>query len=104
MPASGRQRWYRFALALIGAHLVVLLSVVALRGPLGLEKLNDNVVMATVYLPLVPWRMAQAPVLQATVQMFPPPNALGWTIVVSSWVLLYAAIGYLFAALTSRSK
>lgn len=104
MPPSARQRWHIVALALIAMHLVLLFSISVLREPLGLEKLNDSIMLGTVYLPLVPWRMAEAPVLEATAQMFQPPNALGWAIVALSWAFLYAAIAYLLSALVGRLK
>jgi hypothetical protein len=104
MPLSQRARWLAFALAFIVLHVVLIFAVLLLRGPLELGRLNDIVMLGTVYLPLVPWREASVAVVQDTIQMFPTPNALGWAIILFSWALFYAALGYLLSALVGRIK
>ena len=89
-------------LTLVVIHVASVVAVAILRVPFGLERLNDTVMLGTIYLPLVPWRMADVPVLQSVTQMFRPPNALGWTLIIFSWVLLYAVIGYFFSILAPR--
>ena len=93
---SRSKLWLKIALALIAIHVVVVLSVLVLRVPFGLERLSDTVVITTIYLPLVPWHLAELPILENTPQMLPPPNILGWAIIVLMWIVFYAAIGYLW--------
>ena len=91
-------------MALTAIHIIVFLSVLLLRKPLGLEKLNDIVVIITIYLPLFPWKLIDAPFFETTNQMIPPPNIVGWGIVVLSWVLLYLVVGYLLSGIVKRFK
>ena len=96
--------WFNIVLALVATHVIVVLSVVILRIPFGLERLNDVVIITTVYLPLVPWQLAEVPVLQATAQLIRPPNALGWVIVVLTWMLFYVVVGYASSVLLTKVK
>ncbi len=102
MPISLSRIWLITTLVLAGIHLVVFFSILILREPLGLEELNDTVVFGSIYIPLVPWKLVEVPVFQASSAMFPPPNVFGWGIAIMSWVLLYALIGWLFQKTISR--
>ena len=104
MPINTSNLWRSFTLALIAIHLVFLLFVFLFQEPWELVKLNDIVMLSTIYLPLVPWRIAGAPVVQATIQMFPSPNVFGWVVVVLSWVLVYAIVGYFFSVFAKKLK
>ena len=104
MPSETSKLWLTFALAFAAVDSVVFFTVFLLRHIPTAGRLNDTVVFGTIYLTLVPWELAEAPVFKPTTQMFDPPNALGWIIVVLSWALLYAGIGYLLSILVKTSS
>ena len=104
MPFKTLKSCLTFALAFTVIHLLVVLAVFIFRFTPGLGSLSDTVVLGTIYLPLVPWQLAEAPILEPTKAMFDPPNALGWIIVVLSWASLYVLVGYLLSVLVRKFK
>jgi hypothetical protein len=67
------------------------LCVAALSAILGIDRLSA-IIAGTIYLPLWLFSTLGLPVFQRNQWIFPPPNLLGWALVVSFWALLYWAI------------
>lgn len=49
-------------------------------------------IAGTIYLPLWPFHQCGVPVFERNQWMLPPPNILGWAIVVGVWTLVYGAL------------
>lgn len=105
MPLNTTEKWRAFALALTAIHAIVFFAVVLLPEPvLGLEKLHDTVVVVTIYLPLVPWHLIDAPLFEARISMLPTPNIIGYVVVVLSWAFFYSIVSYVLSAIVKRLR
>jgi hypothetical protein len=69
-------------------------TVFSLSEALNIGAFSDDLVMGSIYLPLVPWALAEIDVLADTPQLFRPPSLVGWMLVVSTWTLIWAMISY----------
>jgi len=77
------------------------LGVAALSMVLGIDRLSA-IVAGTIYLPLWPVSKLGLPVFQRNQWMLPPPNLLGWALVVCFWASVYWAIATLLGRILKK--
>jgi|GEM_PF-2315278 len=68
---------------------------------LGFDRLSAFIA-GTIYLPLLPFDKIGLPVFQRNIWMIPPPNLLGWVLIVVFWASVYWALARLVSRMMSR--
>ena len=77
------------------------LGLATLSNLLGIDRLSA-IVAGTIYLPLWPIGKLGIPVFQHNQSVIPPPNVLGWVLVLVIWSLVYLAIAHFLDRILKR--
>jgi len=68
---------------------------------LGSDRLSAFIA-GSIYLPLWPFKIIGVPVFQRGSWMIPPPNLLGWLLIVIVWAAVYWAVAALISRVINR--
>ena len=80
-------------------------NLVALHTVLALTNISHELGFITMYLPLIPFEQLGVQVLDTSqAYYFPPPNTLGWILLVFGWLVLHSIFAYFVCKLFALIK